>query len=110
TARPIPRFPPVTSTDRATKAGRPAGEAAAVSATAVSVMPANLTCHLREPEIAEAVTGAENSENGPRGIPFRREDYVGRRRLISRAANAASANTSAPSRSQPVLASPRMVS
>lgn len=36
--------------------------------------------------------------------------YVGRRRLMSSAASAANANTSAPSRTQPTLASPLMVS
>lgn len=36
--------------------------------------------------------------------------YVGRRRLMSSAARAANANTSAPSRTQPTLASPLIVS
>jgi hypothetical protein len=50
-ASPIPRFPPVTSTERETNEGLPPGIPAAASGTAVSVMPVNLVPALGGTEI-----------------------------------------------------------
>ena len=84
-ASPIPRLPPVTSTDRETNAGFP-----------VSVMPVNLVPYPSGPasRLARVI-----QRNQP-----------GRRRLSSTAAKAESASNSEPSRSQPTLASPLTVS
>lgn len=63
-------------------------------------------------EIRSVLTLAAKKGEGLRARANGRtgDAYVGRRRLISNAASAASASTSAPSRTQPTLASPLMVS
>ena len=67
TASPIPRFPPVTSTERETNGGRPAAVSPAASGEMVSVMSANLMPERRCSEIA--LTG-EAPHWRPRSTPW----------------------------------------